>query len=275
MKKFRFFVRKHDAIKLENLGHIEIRIIGKTGNLDLKPDNYDIKEIIAVLQAAENLLFPNNKKDRPLISYSIEEGSVKHIIKTSFQAVIGFNAIIGQVESTNSIDFLESQSARALETFQENAVKKGFEIEITTSLENSHKLLIDRSTTFYRTQNVWVDAEFYFYGTLTNAGGKSKPNIHLDTDEFGSLTITTDKAYLQEKEENFLYKKYGVRALGKQNIETGELDKTNLQLIELIDFNPKFDKSYLSSLMKKASNSWKGVTDADDWMSQLRGGYDA
>lgn len=266
---------KHNARKLENLGHIEIRIIGKTGNLDLKPENYDIKEIITVLQAAENLLFPNSKKDRPLISYSIEEGSVKHIIKTSFQAVIGFNAIIGQVGNTNSVDFLESQSARALETFQESAVKKGFEIEITTSLDNSHKLLIDRSTSFYRTQNIWVDAEFYFYGTLTNAGGKNKPNIHLDTDEFGSLTITTDKTYLQEKEENFLYKKYGVRALGKQNLETGELDKSTLQLIELIDFNPKFDKSYLSSLMKKASNSWKGVTDADDWMSQLRGGYDA
>jgi len=34
-----------------------------------------------------------------------------------------------------------------------------------------------------------VDAEFYFYGVLTNAGGKNKVNIHLDTEEFGSLTI--------------------------------------------------------------------------------------
>ncbi|WP_162054156.1 hypothetical protein [Pontibacter pamirensis] len=260
---------------MENQGHIEIRVVGKTGNLELLPDNYDIKDIISVLQTAENLLFPNNKKDRPLISYDIEKGSVKHIIKTSIQAIIGFNAIIGQVASTESIDFLEVQSAKAIETLQVNAIKRDFEIEIRTSVANSNELLINKDTRFNRTQNFWVDAEFYFYGTLTNAGGKNKPNIHLDTEEHGSLTITTDREYLQDKEENLLYKKYGVRAIGKQNLDTGELDKANLQLVELIDYNPKFDKSYLSSLMKKASKSWQDIGDADEWLEQMRGGYDA
>lgn len=260
---------------MENQGYIEIRIVGKTGNFELSPDNYDIKDIISVLQTAENLLFPNNKKDRPLISYDIEKGSVKHIIKTSIQAIIGFNAIIGQVASTKSIDFLEVQSAKAIETLQINAVKRDFVIEIRTSIANSNELLINRDTRFNRTQNLWVDAEFYFYGTLTNAGGKNKPNIHLDTEEHGSLTFTTDREYLQDKEENLLYKKYGVRAIGKQNLDTGELDKANLQLVELIDYNPRFDKFYLSSLMKKASKSWQNINDADDWLKQMRGGYDA
>lgn len=259
---------------MENQGYIEIRISGKTGNIDLSPDNYDIKDIISVLQTSENLLFPSNKKERPLISYNIEKGSVKHIIKTSIQAIIGFNAIIGQVANTDSIDFLEVQSAKAIEALQENAIKRNFEIELRTSLENSNELLINKDTRFSRTQNLWIDAEFYFYGTLINAGGKNKPNIHLDTDEYGSLTISTDREYLREKEENLLYKKYGVRAIGKQNLDTGELDKTNLQLVELIDFNPKFDKKYLSTLMKKASKSWKGIIDADEWLKQIRGGYD-
>lgn len=260
---------------MENQGYIEIRISGKTGNIDLSPDNYDIKDIISVLQTSESLLFPNNKKERPLISYNIEEGSVKHIIKTSIQAIIGFNAIIGQVASTESIDFLEAQSAKAIETLQENAIKRNFEIELRTSIANSNELLITKDTRFSRSQNLWIDAEFYFYGTLINAGGKNRPNIHLDTDEYGSLTISTDREYLREKEENLLYKKYGVRAIGKQNLDTGELDKNNLQLVELIDFNPRFDRKYLSTLMKKASNSWKGISDADEWLKQIRGGYDA
>lgn len=260
---------------LENQGYIEIRIIGKTGNFELSPENYDIKEIISVLQTSENLLFPNNKRDRPLMSYNIEKGSVKHIIKTSIQAIIGFNAIIGRVASTESIDFLEGQSAKAIETLQESAIKRNLEIEVTTSIDASNKLTINKDTRFSRSQNVWVDAEFYFYGTLVNAGGKSRSNIHLDTDEYGSLIITTDKDYLKAKEENLLYKKYGVRAIGKQNLATGELDKLNLQLVELIDYNPKFDSSYLAKLMKKASQSWKEVNDADDWLKQMRGGYDA
>ena len=64
---------------MEKKGHIEIRIAGKKGNLDVSPDNFDIKEIISVLEQVDNLLFPNDKANRPVISYGIEEGSVRHL----------------------------------------------------------------------------------------------------------------------------------------------------------------------------------------------------
>ena len=252
---------------MDNLGNIEIRISGSRGNIELTPENYDINDIIAALESAEDLLFPSNKKDRPLISYSIEAGSVRHIIRTSLQAVIGFNAIIGQVGNTNSIDFMEVQSAKAIETLQENAIKNNYEFRIRTSVEGSNELKINSSSKLKRTQ-------FYFYGTLTNAGGKNKANIHLDTEQFGLLTIETEKKFLGDKEENLLYKEYGVRAIGKQNLQTTEIDKQSLKLIELIDYNPKFDQDYLSSLLKKASSSWKGISDADDWLGSIRGTYE-
>ncbi|MEM6738208.1 MAG: hypothetical protein AAF620_19280 [Bacteroidota bacterium] len=260
---------------MENLGHIEIRIVGSRGNIELSPDNYDIREIITILQTVENLLFPSNKKDRPTISYSLEAGSVKHIIKTSLQAVIGFNAIIGQVESSNSIDFLEAQSAQAIEALQENSIKNNFDLTIRTSIDQSNELEITRKTRFTRTQNIWVDAEFYFYGILTNAGGKNKANIHIDTEDLGSLTIQTDRQFLGEKEENLLYKDFGVRAIGKQNIQTFEIDRSNLKLIELIDYSPKYDQDYLSTLIKKGTSNWSDVKDADDWLNSIRGGYEA
>lgn len=71
-----------------------------------------------------------------------------------------------------------------------------------------------------------------------------------------------------------LYKKYGVRAVGKQNIETGEIDKSSLKLVELIDFTPKYDDEYLNSLILKAKAHWKNI-DADEWLTKYRGGYDA
>ena len=77
---------------MEKIGHIEIRITGSKGNIELSPDNYDIREIISILENAENLIYPGDKKDRPLITYNIEKGSVKHILKTSIQFVIGFNS---------------------------------------------------------------------------------------------------------------------------------------------------------------------------------------
>ncbi|MFV0566569.1 MAG: hypothetical protein ACK5NB_12160, partial [Flavobacteriaceae bacterium] len=121
---------------------------------------------------------------------------------------------------------------------------------------------------------LWVDAEFYFYGILTNAGGKSKANIHLDTSDYGSITIETGKDYLEGQEQNLLYKKFGVRASGKQNTETGEIDTKSLSLIELIDYDLKFDSNYLDVLIKKAKRNWKGI-DANEWLNNLRGGYEA
>lgn len=259
---------------MEKFGNIEIKVLGNKGNLQLSPDNYDVKEIIAMLQNVEDLLYPTNKKDRPIITYDIQEGSVRHIFKTSIQAIIGFSAILSQIQKSNSVDFLELRTAQAIENIQHFAYQKNYDFEIKTSVDNNLTFKINPQSKYFRTENIWVDAEFYFYGTLTNAGGKSKANIHLDTEEFGSLTIDTDKDYLMEQEENLLYKKFGIRAVGKQNIETGEIDKRKLRLIQLIDFKPKYDDDYLKSLIHKAKKNWSGIN-PDEWLHNLRGGYDA
>lgn len=260
---------------MERTGFLEIRVKGKKGNLELMPGNYDIRDVMAVLVQAENLLFPNNKKERPVISYGIQEGSVKHILTTALQVVIGFNAILTQIQQSNyAIDFLETPTAKALEAFQEAAQKQDLVFEISTSLENTSHITIDRYTTFIRSEEIWVDAEFYFYGLVVDLGGKSKANIHLDTQEFGLLKIDADKATLANYESNPLYKKYGVRAKGKQNIGSGEIDKASLRLIEIIDYSPVFKEDYINALISKARKSWIGVTDADEWLSNLRGGYE-
>lgn len=259
---------------MEKIGDIEIRVVGKSGNLDLSPDNYDIKQIAYLLQNVEDLLYPNNKKDRPIITYDIQEGSVRHIFKTSIQAVIGFSALLSQIQSENNIDFLELKTARAIEEIQKISLQKNYEFQIKTSLEKDSELKINPSTKFFRTENIWADAEFYFYGILKDAGGKSKANIHIDTSDYGYLSIETGEEFLKEREDNLLYKKYGVRATGKQNIDTGEVDTKSLKLVELIDYNPKFDNDYLKTLINKAKNNWKGIN-ADDWLLNMRGGYEA
>ena len=257
---------------MEKIGEIEIRVVGKSGNQNLSPDNYDIKHIATILQNVEDLLYPN-KKDRPIITYDIQEGSVRHIFKTTIQTVIGFSAVLSQVQTNNSIDFLELKTARALENIQKLSHQKNYEFQIKTSLNKDYELTINPSTKFFRTENIWADAEFYFYGILKDAGGKNKANIHIDTQDYGYLSIETGEEFLKKREENLLYKKYGIRATGKQNIETGEIDTKSLSLIELIDYQPKFDKDYLNSLIKKAKKSWENIN-PDEWLLNLRGEYE-
>ena len=259
---------------MEKIGYIEIKIDGNKGNLKLTPDNYDIKEIISIMENAENLLFPNDKKDRPLISYKIEEGSVKNIFKTSIQFIIGFNAIIGQVNQNQNIDFLDLSTAKAFENIQNIAAARDVAFKISTSLDNSNEIKIDRSTKFLRTEVVWAEAEFYFYGKIIDMGGKERANIHISTSDLGTIRVETPIKVLEQFEENLLYRTFGIRAIGKQHSETGEIDKATLKFIELIDYSPKYDEKYLNTLRDKAKKSWLGSINSGDWLKGIRG-YDA
>ncbi len=179
----------------QKTGFIEVRITGSKGNLDLTPDNYDIREIIAILENAENLLYPGDKRDRPNISYRIEEGSVKHILKTSIQYIIGFNAIIGQVNQVQNIDFLDLNTARAFENIQDIAAERDYVFTIRTSIDQSNEVRIDKTTRYYRSEAIWAEAEY--------------------------------------------------------------------------------DETYLKSLRDKAKKSWLGGINPDNWLKEIRGGYDA
>jgi len=139
----------------------------------------------------------------------------------------------------------------------------------------TNEITLNATTNFFRTEAVWADAEFYFYGKITNAGGKDKANIHLLVDNIGTIRIKTPVSFLERYEENILYKNFGIRATGKQHSETGEIDTSSLNFVELIEYHPKYDEAYLKRLREKAKESWLGNIDPDKWLNNIRGGYDA
>lgn len=260
---------------MDEFGNIQIKVRGSRGNLELSPDNYDIREIITLLENVENLLTPLEKKERPLISYKIEKGSVNHIFTTAMEYVIGFNEVIARIRERGNIDFLDLPIARAFENFQELAIKRNYDFSIETSLPNSTQLIVSRETSYRRGKSLWVDAEFFFYGKLTNAGGKDRANIHIHTEDMGTLRIQTPISFLEQYADNLLYKTFGIRASGKQHATTGEIDPSSLKFVELVDYQPKYDEAYLNGLIERASQNWSQINDKDEWLKAIRGTYEA
>ncbi|MEY4686231.1 MAG: hypothetical protein RIR76_254 [Verrucomicrobiota bacterium] len=255
------------------LGEIEIHIEGQVGAQQLVPAHVDIDEISAILAEAADLLFPTEKRSqRPVISYEISEGSVRHRFRTLMQTVIGFGAVIAQIGGEGHIHFLHERTAAAIESLQRIAREKDY---VVTLLANQQRLRIDRTTHYERREQVWVDAEFYLYGELTNAGGKNNPNIHLDTKEHGMLRIAVEKDYLRQGEKNLLYKRFGVRVAGRQNLETFEMDSNSLRFIEFLDHDAAYSQTYLDGLLQRAAPAWAGVANVDAWLTELRGGAHA
>ena len=252
------------------LGEIEIHFEGKVGAQGLTPALVDIEEIREILGEAADLLFPTEKRSqRPVISYEISEGSVRHRFRTLMQSVIGFGAVIAQISHEGNLEFLHEKTAAAIESLQRVAREKDYVITLSA---NQQSLRIDRTTHYERREQLWVEAEFYLYGELTNAGGKNNPNIHLDTKEHGTLRIAVDKDTLKQGQKNLLYRKFGVRAVGRQNLKTFEMDPNSLRFVDLLDHDSDYSRSYLDALVQRAAPAWADVKDPDAWLEELRAG---
>lgn len=254
---------------MNKIGEIILEIEGFEGIETLNPDNFDISELKVILDNIEDMVYPNiGKKSRPLISYSVEEGCVRNIFKTNLQGVTTFYAVAAMIASSGNLDGLDKTTANAFANLQRQSIAKDYSISFKR--ENETVLTIDKTTSFFVQSSILIDAEFYFYGTLTRAGGSSKPNIRLQTKDFGNITIYASKKKLADIKENVLYEDCAVRAQGKIDLQTGERDLSTLNLLEIIDYSAKYNEHYLDGLIKKASDTWRGV-DANKWVRELRG----
>ncbi|KIO50953.1 hypothetical protein [Flavobacterium hibernum] len=258
---------------MENTGTLVIRVLGETKGNKLSPSNYDIKEIVSLLANIEDILYPN-QKNRPLITYELGEGSVLNKFKTTIQAVISSTAIFASVQEAQSTEHLEPQTAKAIEVIQKVAYQKNYTFEISSSESDSVILEINPQTKFVITKDYFVETELYVYGELTDAGGKTKPNLHLDTLEYGALTIQVSKDVIKELDGNPLYRNFGARIKTKQHASTGEIDKSSIVFLELVQYDSNYDEDYLKSCIKNATPKWQGF-DSDKWLDEMRGGYDA
>ena len=255
---------------MEERGYIEVKFEGTVNGKKLTPLDVDISEIKEVISDIENFLYPsrNDKTERPLISYKIEEGSAKHKFFLSISGVILFNGLIGEVSNRKAIDFLDYKRAEIIEKFQLKAREKDLEITFSSSVSDTKILAINKNTNYFNVAPGWINTEFTLYGEVYQEGGIN-PNFHIITKEFGRLTIAATKEQILEGEKR-VYKIYGVKASGKQSLETRK--PFDLKLEEFIDYNPIFDRTQLDLLIARATPNLSQIDNVDEWLDKIRGG---
>lgn len=182
--------------------------------------------------------------------------------------VILFNGLIGEVAHRKSIDFLEYKRAEIIEKYQLKAREKNLDIIFSTSFSDSRQLLINRETHYFNVSPNFIYTEFILYGEVYQEGGIT-PNFHINTKEFGKLTVSATKEQILEGEKR-VYKIYGLKASGKQSLETQK--PFDLKLENFIDYNPVFDKAELDLLIAKATPNLSQIEDVDAWVETLREG---
>lgn len=255
---------------MEEQGYIEVKIDGLVGNKPLKPIDIDIAEIKEIISDVETFLYPTRgeKAERPHISYKIAEGSARNLFYLPISGVLLFNGLTAEIKNRRNIDFLDNKRAEIINKFQRKASEKNLEISFISSSTKEPILIINKDTGYFKVAATFIETEFVLYGKVNEEGGNN-PNFHLLTKEYGKLIISATEQQLLEGEKR-LFKVYGVRAKGKQNLIDGK--PFDLKLIDYITYNPNYDEHKLDLLIERASAKWNTIPNVDVWLSQIRGG---
>jgi len=253
-----------------NEGQFIVHIEGKKGCVPLSPDNFDITMLHEILGYVKDLLKQEKGTDTPTVLSGIENGSVKGLFKTSKENAVKISAVLSMLAQTPMLDQFEPSTSRAFEGFQSFAVRYDVRVGLSTSVNPDKEVSISPTTNLHRTNDMWVDTEVYLYGKIMDAGGVTKTNVHLQTD-IGNVKIEASEEEIVSIKENPLYKMYGIRAKGKQNVITGEIDRRSLRFLNIIDYNPSYDEAYLNSKIEKATPTWRGI-DIKSFLHEIREG---
>lgn len=123
------------------------------------------------------------------------------------------------------------------------------------------------ATAYVHADKVEVDEETEIEGLVTDAGGKSCPNIHIVGKSRVYIVSATQKQ-LSLLSTNILYKHICMRVSYKYNVLTDEC--CNYKLKEIVDTTP-ISKEAMKQLVDRESMLWKDVKNPLEWLHAYRG----
>lgn len=171
------------------------------------------------------------------------------------------------------LDTIDAKRREVIERWQKAArLTSGIAFQIAAPFLG-RPLIIDARTDFHADDaDQWVVVERYVRGEIQDLGGARKANAHVRLADGILLSVATERKVLKEDSLNRLYKPAMLRIRARYNVLTREL--RDAQLIEFVEYAPRFDEAEMERLTRRGAQAWKGVPDATAWVDELRGGGD-
>ena len=176
--------------------------------------------------------------------------------------------------NSDLLDALDSKRREVIERWQKTARQaRGIAFRISTAALERPVVIDERSDFRADDADQWVVVERYVRGEIQNLGGAKAANAHIRLLPGGTLlTVATDRAVLKNEKENRLYKQAMLRIKARYNVLTQEL--RDAQLVEFVEYAPRFDEADMQRLTRRGVQAWKDVGDASAWVEDMRGGRD-
>jgi len=252
-----------------DLTELDFAVEDDLGGKPLTPENVNFPILRNFLEDVETFL----KGDVPGITLNesrvqLDHGSLR--IRAFIASALAFS-VLGDLEKlqlSGDLDSIQPRRAKIIERWQSNSGK--FSRRNYRIGSGQINLQISERTKFaHKNEKLWVDIEKYFTGKVYEAGGKQKPNLHIDLGNGLTVCVDATEKQLAEVEGNLLFKSVTLRIRAQQHLATKEL--RHLHLIDFLPYSKEVDEEALTNLWKKGAEAWKNVSSATDWVETLRG----
>lgn len=214
----------------------------------------------------------NREVDPGKLDVSVRTGSLAIVTEPISNAPSLFRDLRSLLD-TELLDALDAKRREVVERWQKLALQtRGIAFRISAPFL-VRPLVIDERTDFHADDaDQWVMVERYVRGEIQDLGGAKKANAHVRLPDGSLLSVATERKVLKEDTQNRLYKPAMLRIRARYNVLTRELK--DAQLIEFVEYAPRFDDSDMERLTRRGEQAWKEVEDATAWVDELRGAGD-
>lgn len=254
---------------------IKFALKGRTSDdKEISVDNVPIKLLQSFLSDINGLISSVGERAKTEdLTIGIEKGSfavsASKLYRTEYNMIANECVNLFKTKDLLSVD---KERQKYFENFKK-MTEYGEGTSVSIQIEEQ-KYIIDRETTFFlKNKPIIVDEELYLYGVITSLGGKKKSNIHLVNDDDNlTYVIDIDRRYLEDEDENRLYKTTGIRVSASYDVIHKKY--TKYTFLEFIKYNPVYDELELDRLIEKGTKVWADIDDHNAWIRAMRGDDD-
>lgn len=251
---------------------LEFRLEDRVAGEALTSANVDLPTLRGFLEDIENLI----RGDETAVSFEnsrvrVEDGSLKIVALVEPALAASLGTDISRLKETGDLDLIQPRRAQVLEQWQKRAKaspSRSYQLPVTAGQST---WWITKDTSFQRGGlKGWLSVEKYLTGKVIDAGGKVRPNLHLEVKgSRRSLRISATERQISGVKENLLYRVITLRVEAEQNLHTRQLRR--VRLLEFVPEASQVDEEALQRLWQRGTRAWADVGSASAWVETLRG----
>jgi len=267
---------------METVEILSIHSRGTKDGVEFSPSSMPLSALEAVITTIPKIVMgasiqsSRRSEIREAMRISIEDGSINIGVVLSVAAAAMLNGTtfaedMASLSVGRIADIKDGVRKDAVGALKSELVREGASsIGVSSQYANVNEFdMMQELGDAPLEESALVDSDSYVMALITDLGGKSKANVHLEIPGRGTIVAESVRQYLSELTENLLYKEVLAHVAYKVDVATGEWSKP--RLISLDASKPRsFDVRMFEAAISKPTG-WNSVVDPVAEIRRLRG----